>query len=212
MSEAIDLNKVTLVTIGSTNIEQTRKAIDICTRRAGFHSTYFFTEKKNHCLQQNIRYIDIPPITTWREYQNFRIKAFPDIFLQLLETDYYLIIEWDGFIVNPRAWTEEFYQYDYIGAPFPFKMDICGNGGFSLRSKKFLKAQQKISATFDTSQWCPEDIFLSFVKRQQFINEGCVYAPKEMGYRFSTEAGDYKSNQSFGFHNFTLHPQFRNYF
>ena len=53
-----------------------------------------------------------------------------------------LIIQHDGFILNHKAWDNEFLNYDYIGAPVYWmgnKLIEVGNGGFSLRSKKLLK-------------------------------------------------------------------------
>lgn len=35
-----------------------------------------------------------------------------------IETDYVLIVQYDGFILNPKAWMDEFLEYDYIGAPW----------------------------------------------------------------------------------------------
>ena len=70
-----------------------------------------------------------------------------------------LVIQDDGHIVNPSLWDEEFLKYDYIGLPWPFEdswiekqlkeqrpiirkvypKNRVGNGGFSLRSRKFLE-------------------------------------------------------------------------
>jgi hypothetical protein len=213
MSASLNLDNITLVTIGSKNISETKKALNICNKQANFHSTFFFTEKQNHCTNDSIRYISIDPITNWREYQSFRIIDFPNIFLSLLETDFFLIVEWDGFVVNPDAWSNVFYDYDYIGAPLPnCWKNICGNGGFTLRSKKFLTTQKEIGKLFSRNRWCPEDIYLSFVKRKTFESAGCKYAPTDIAYKFATENGEYKKYQSFGFHSFILQPQFRNYF
>ena len=71
----------------------------------------------------------------------------------IISTDFNLMIQADGFAVNPAAWSEEFWNYDYIGAPWPWmwgggppwKGPIVGNGGFSLRSKKLYRALNEIS-------------------------------------------------------------------
>jgi len=204
----IDLSNITLVTIGSTNIHKTRKALSECQKSAQFFETYFFTERKNHDLTPNITYVEIDPICSLAEYNRYRVLNFTNDFLPLLKTDYYLVVEWDGYIVNPSAWSNKFLEYDYIGAPFPF-MGICGNGGFSLRSKRFLETQKQLCTETDYKQF-PEDLFLCLINRKKFIESGCKYAPLDVGYMFSTEAGDYNKNQSFGFHSFLLNPQFSN--
>ncbi len=35
-------------------------------------------------------------------------------------TPFALVIQYDGFILNPDAWRDEFLDYDYIGAPWNF--------------------------------------------------------------------------------------------
>jgi len=81
-----------------------------------------------------------------------------------IETDYCLVVQDDSWVLNGDKFTEEFYQYDYIGPPthcgFQFNDDassiqhlflqfhwlnkpntfVVQNGGFSLRSKQFLEA------------------------------------------------------------------------
>ncbi len=57
--------------------------------------------------------IQIPSMTSM-ECQKFTINNLNDH----VETDYMLIVQGDGFIVNPDAWDDEFLDYDYIGAPW----------------------------------------------------------------------------------------------
>lgn len=72
-----------------------------------------------------------------------------------IETSYVLIIQYDGFILNPDAWTDEFLEYDYIGAPWWYTDDCnVGNGGFSLRSKKLLEILANDDSILETH---PED-------------------------------------------------------
>src|SRR6266850_1256662 len=55
---------------------------------------------------------------------------------QYVKTSHILTIQWDGWVINPHLWNDDWLQYDYIGAPWD---DGCvGNGGFSLRSKRLM--------------------------------------------------------------------------
>jgi len=63
-------------------------------------------------------------------YCEFVVSKLP----YLIETDYYLIMQWDGFIVNPNHWTYEFFKFDYIGGGHSLL-----NGGFSLRKTETMK-------------------------------------------------------------------------
>ncbi len=80
----------------------------------------------------------IAPIKSREAYSQFMLKQLVDH----IDTDYALVVQWDGFVIHDNAFADEFWNYDYIGARWPhvpgeFKV---GNGGFSLRSKKLLNA------------------------------------------------------------------------
>lgn len=87
---------------------------------------------------------------------------------QYIETEFALIVQADGFVLNPGAWDDRFMDWDIVGAPIHLarirpeghtgpsnwlhgfdwvphanrgatNIDYILNGGFSLRSKKALK-------------------------------------------------------------------------
>lgn len=207
MENLLDLKNITLIALGSTVISETIKAVKICLKQALFKEVLFFTNIENHSDEKGIKYVCIDKINTVHEYQIFKVKIMPSILLPVLQTDYYLIIDWDGFIVNTDAWSDAFLGFDYIGAPFPFG-DICGNGGFSLRSRKFLETQYDLCKDFNIYN-LPEDVVLSFVLRSKFKNRGCSHSPTKIGYQFATESGGYDNYKSFGFHSFLYNPQFK---
>lgn len=194
----INLHNTTLVAIGSTKINETLKAIDICHKYCSFYKTIFFTDH----LTPYTSYIN--KMHSIKEYDYFVVKQLP----YLVDSDFILTIHWDGFIVNPEAWTNQFLDYDYIGAPWPWMNNICGNGGFCLKSKKFLCAQQNIFVNIaDITE--PDDLTLCLHYKKDFLAMGCKYAPSDISYKFSTEYGDYVNYNSFGFHDFRVNPQFR---
>lgn len=194
----IDLRNTTLVAIGSTRIKETLKAIDICHRYCSFYKTIFLTN------EQTPYTININQILSIKEYDYFVVKNLPSY----IDSDYALTIHWDGFIVNPDAWTDKFLDYDYIGAPWPWMDSICGNGGFCLKSKKFLFAQQNIFHNIlEINE--PDDLTLCLYYKKDFLAIGCEYAPPNIAYQFSTEHGGYDNYKSFGFHDFRVNPQFR---
>lgn len=195
----LDLSNIILLAIGSTKIAETQKAIDICLSQCSFKDVIFFTDDK----LAKYRY-EIQKLNSIKEYDYFVLKELP--YLINNKADYYLTIHWDGFIVNPMAWTSKFFEYDYIGAPWPWFNYICGNGGFCLKSQKFIDTQIKINESLDTNK--PDDVSLCISSRQNFIKHGCKYAPPEIAFKFSTETGSYERFNSFGFHDFKYNPKF----
>ena len=77
-----------------------------------------------------------------------------------LETDFCLIIQYDGFVLNGNLFSELFLNYDYIGATWPhFDLFNVGNGGFSLRSKSLVNiVANMVSHTGDFL--APEDVLI----------------------------------------------------
>ena len=119
-------------------------------------------------------------------------------------TEYCLIIQPDGFVVNPTSWSDTFLNYDYVGAPWDtthsaaalnncgmlnlFKNrpvpKIVGNGGFSLRSIKFLKDSAKLERK-DYS--IPEDNFLCVLNRNTLTEKQNKFAPVSVARTFAIE-------------------------
>lgn len=205
----LDLSSnVILVALGSTKITETVKAIKHCQKLALFYDTIYLTD--SNIDESEIRHIKTRNIPSIKDYQKFIVNESAEIILSSVSDTFnghFLCINWDGFIVNPDSWTDEFLNYDYIGAPWPWFDHMVGNGGFCLKSTRFLKAQQQICQNYTINH--NEDVELCIVLRKYFESKNCKYAPTDIGYKFSTEIGDIDRNKSFGFHDFKYHPYFK---
>jgi hypothetical protein len=195
----LDLSNISLVAIGSTKINETLKAISHCHSLCRFKETIFFTDAIGVPYSHKIQRMN-----SIKDYDKFVVKELPF----LVDGDFILTIHWDGFIVNTDSWTNDFLNYDYIGAPWPWFDNKCGNGGFCLKSKKFLEAQKDIVKNLAVNE--PDDVMLSLTLREKFETHDCKYATPDVAYKFSTEHGNYQIFKSFGFHDFRIHPYFKN--
>lgn len=154
----INLENITLVAVEgvNNNIDKTIKVLNHCTKEIIFGDIVLISPKINEnqlniILSKKIRHHEIPSMD-WLGYNNFILKKLYDY----IKTDYCLIVQWDGFILNPNMWDDEFLKYDYIGASWDKNLidqsvwvydevkklgnySLVGNGGFSLRSKKLLE-------------------------------------------------------------------------
>lgn len=155
----------------------------------------------NHPISndKNIEFIKIPPMSI-SEYNNFIIKKLYDY----VDTEYVIIVQNDGFILNYHLWVDDFLNYDYIGSPWinheHYNRIRVGNGGFSLRSKKFLEIGKNK---------CPfsgfnEDHLVCITYRNIFLENGIKYAPVEVAMKFALEKEidecEFDLNKTFGFH------------
>ncbi len=192
----INLNNVTLVSVTSVNIERTIKALRYSMRDISFNEIKLFTNLDVSCDD-----IDVVKIESL-DYINYSRFIVYELHKHI-NTDFVLIIQDDGFIVNPDKWDNMFLKYDYIGAPFPIPSitdkisyrdpfgNLCrvGNGGFSLRSKKLLELPTKLNLEWKQYfGYYNEDGFFAIHNKHIFENEGCVYAPLDVAKYFSHEA------------------------
>ena len=192
-----NLLNTTLCCIDCNNYELSILAIKHCLQLCQFSKILFFTDKEFNL--ENIAVLKIPKITTKEQYSIFVLKELNGY----IDTDFVLIIQWDGFIVNPDAWTQEFQNYDYIGAKWPWYNDgfNVGNGGFSLRSKRLLQilSGDKFKISIHSLKY-GEDTYICRTYRRFLENEyGIKFAHESVADRFSYERIEPVGNP-FGFH------------
>jgi hypothetical protein len=117
-----------------------------------------------------------------------------------IETEFFVTVQFDGFVLNASLFDPVFYNYDYIGAPWNDEPEetCVGNGGFSWRSKRLADA---VKMSLERSQFVEaEDLVVCKRLRRRLETEsGCVFAPRDVASRFSFEfpAVPYPT---FGFH------------
>lgn len=151
-------------------------------------------------------------IDSKEKYSRFMLEDLAIMF-STSNCSHVLIIQADGFIVNPDAWTNDFLKYDYIGAKWWFNDAFnVGNGGFSLRSMKLL--QHVANADFAIKH--PEDEVICRTYGKDLKEAGFKFAPEAIADKFSFEAYAKKSNfysGSLGFHgyglNFSKYPEIK---
>ncbi len=173
---------ITLFGLNCVDVNQILNVFKICEYYAHFDEKIILTDLlPNQITDRGIKIINIEKINSTKEYSYFMIKKLNDY----IKTDFVLIVQWDGFILNPKAWTDDFLKYDYIGAPWWFNDENnVGNGGFNLRSKKLLKILQEDDKI---SKYYPEDYQICRTFGPYLKNKGIKFAPEELASKFSIE-------------------------
>ncbi len=141
-----------------------------------------------------IQTVPIPVLTSGADYSRFVLRGLP----AHIKTPFVLVTQWDGFVVDAQAWRDEFLQWDYIGAPWPDQPAhlSVGNGGFSLRSQRCLRAglDERLTVLH------PEDEVLCRSQRALLEQtHGLRVAPATVARHFSYENAAQKES-TFGFH------------
>lgn len=188
------INNITLCAIDCLYQKLSIPAIEKSASQIQFNECLLFSDKpQNHSY---IKTIEIDTISSMDDYDRFVFKELHNH----INTDYLLIIQWDGWIIDKNSWDDRYLNYDYIGAPWSFYDDgkVVGNGGFSLRSKKLLTALT--NSEFEVIHNQAEDDAICRGYRE--ILEGkydIKFAPLYLAEKFSYES--YITQQStFGFH------------
>lgn len=203
----LNLNNVTLVAVACNEFKQIYRAIDISTRNIAFKKVKFISNEKIDI--NGVDFIEINKLDK-NGYNEFIVKEL----YKYIDTDYALLIQWDGFVLNKDAWTDEFFKYDYIGAPWWLNDEFnVGNGGFSLRSKKILEFVHNLTplaprnyvelAGGKADNFTPEDAIICRYYGKFLRDCGFTFAPESLASKFSIEGNPkwgWSWNGQFGFH------------
>jgi hypothetical protein len=139
------------------------------------------------------------------DYSDFCLYSISKHF----DTDYVLIFQDDGFVLNHHLWDDEFFNYDYIGAPWPYSLKWnstdyrVGNGGFSLRSRALCEFSKNLPESKNS-----EDAHLCVYQRRMLNDANLKVAPVSVARKFSVERSiddDHTYSNTFGFHGVHQH-------
>lgn len=188
------LKDITLVGVSSVKIEETLDALVRSCEGLDFHSVKILTDV--NCKRDGVDVYKVPKMSTIDEYSRFMVYDLGDY----IDTEYAITVQYDGWIINPDKWSDEFYQYDYIGAPWPLPNDgfsyrdpfnniiRVGNGGFSFRSKRIMTLPKKLGLEWKAYHgFYNEDGFLAIHNKHIFEQWGCKYPTPEVAAKFSQE-------------------------
>ncbi len=173
-------------------------AINMMLRLSWLKKIYTFSDSPFSTIDDSkVEFVKIQPIQSMNEYSATIFKKL----IGKIKEDYFFVFQWDGFPVFPDNWDDSFCNYDYVGAPLEDAGGLVGNGGFSLRSNKLLKAIDNLGVAVDISNTAvqSEDWLICVDNRVALESIGINFAPPEVGSKFSIETG-LITPDIFGFH------------
>tara|TARA_R110000824_G_scaffold28537_2_gene95763 strand:- start:2783 stop:3472 length:690 start_codon:yes stop_codon:yes gene_type:complete len=207
----LNLENVTLIIVSSIDLDNSIKALEYSCKGINFGAVKLVSHEKPNNLPPNIKFEYIDRMDNIDEYSYNMIYKLGEY----VETEFVLVIQSDGYVVNPSSWRDEFLEYDYIGAPFPLPNDSfsyrdangtlfrVGNGGFSLRSKKLVDLPNKLGLEWKSFHgYYNEDGYICVNYRHIFEENGVKYAPLDVAKYFSHESyiPEIEGITPFGFH------------
>jgi hypothetical protein len=194
----LHLPDVTLVVIDTAYHQLTEMAVNDTLSHVSFEDILVFSDRP----------LDVPAatipcqITSMEDVQQFMwYGVYPR-----LQTNLALYIQWDGWVTSPEFWQEDFRQFDWIGALWPWHPPgkRVGNGGFSLRSRKLLEILNAQRTKFPLAPVAGQTVYYEdqlvclHYSDQLAAEYGIKFADETTASAFSTE---HDANPSaFGFH------------
>lgn len=209
--KSLSLDQVTLVSVTSVDLPATELAMMISMHDIQFGEVKLLTSEEFFPQDSKIEVVKIPKIDI-NGYSKFILCTLH----KYINTEFCLVVQADGFVINANRWNDNFFNFDYIGAPWPevlyfvgtnqkiIMKNRVGNGGFSLRSKKLLLATKSID--FDNLKYTTrsEDMIICHYLYDEMVSKGIKFPSPEIAAQFSVESENASYGQnpstSFGFH------------
>lgn len=139
----LQLPTVTCLIADCVSVNRAINVLEHCKSMADFGAVKLLT----HIPTQYEHRIKIKPLNSLIAYSIFMLTKVADY----IDTDHVLIVQADGFILNPESFDPAWLELDYIG-PLFVQYDKVGSGGFSLRSKKLMKNVSENTPEWDWTQ------------------------------------------------------------
>ena len=122
LKKKLTLPNVTLLSATSVEIEQHQISLKISSQNIEFGAVKLLSSSLPEKKYSDIEYVSVTPMGM-SDQNRFLMKDLYKYF----ETSHCLYVEADSFVVNADLWKEEFLEFDYIGAPWPNKIEINPN-------------------------------------------------------------------------------------
>jgi glycosyltransferase involved in cell wall biosynthesis len=195
-SSILHLPNVTLIAMTSVQVEETVQALRYSMDGITFGKVKFLSHYQPYNLTNDIEFYridNVPSINDWCYKIIYQLDRYVD-------TEYILLVHADGFVVNPEQWKDEFFQYDYVGSPFPLPHDnfsyrdvngeiVRVGNSVSLRSKRLIELANKLKLPWqDDHGFFHEDGFICVKNRHIYEAHGMKFAPLEVAKHFGHES------------------------
>lgn len=192
----LDLSHVTLLFVETRAHDITKRVIDDCLTKADFGDVLIYSDQPTRIPVPGARYEIVPDFPNKKEAGRFYYSEA----MAKVETDFALMLEWDAGIFDPTKWQSEFFNYDYVGAPWIVRaneigtLDV-GNGGFTLMSKGLGHFLCENTARYPvTTDWD-----LCRKQRPDLEGHGFKWPNRDLASAFSWELGP-RNLDNFGYH------------
>jgi hypothetical protein len=206
----IKLPTVTLMCIDCIDVDRAIMTLEKSSKGIEFGQIKLLTSTQEGVknIPKDYPHEIIPHLGSLTAYSIFMLTML----YKYINTTHALIVQHDGYVINPHKWQDSFLNYDYI-APLFDDHDIMGCGGFTLRTKAIMEAVASMCPEWDgtqqdaeaiqngTSQGFYEDGLIAIKLRDRLESKGFKFAPIQEASLFGQARNNKHYNpEPFGFH------------
>lgn len=156
----LQLPTVTLMCIDCVDVGRAIKVLEHCKSKVDFGAVKLLTSMP--CDYEHR--VEIMPLNSLIMYSVFMLTKVHEY----IDTTHVLIVQRDGWILNPESFDMAWLELDYIG-PLFMQYDKVGSGGFSLRTKKIMKSVSVLH------QWDGSELGANEIqKKHSFYEDGVL--------------------------------------
>jgi hypothetical protein len=213
------LPTVTLLTATGATVDGALTALRLSMRGIEFAAVKLLAPEAPATLPAGITHVTIPPM----DLNGYNRLVLNDLHRHFT-TAHCLIVQADGFVLDPARWQDAFLDYDYVGAPWEPRLPMdgsrggfelganrVGNGGFSLRSHRLAATVAALDVAARRLPLQSEDLVICHYLYGELAAMGLRFAPLELAAQFSMECPYHLCGQTlgtvFGFHGKHLLPE-----
>lgn len=199
----LNLPSVTLIAVDCLDAERAKNSIEKCLEVCNFGGVKLLTSKE---IDYPYR-VRIENLNSLLKYSEFMLNHV----YKYCETTHMQIVQYDGWIINPLSWEDDWMRYDYVGAIYrdenPVNNNSVGNGGFSLRTRRLMKFVSENLGEFKPfwgwHAYMNEDGVICKGMKSLISQAGMNICPPERAAKYAFEGNPaYFYNKPFGFHGF----------
>lgn len=201
---SLDLPTVTMICADCIHAQHVVPVMEHCKTMINFGAVKLLTS-------QDLDYqhvVKIQPLNSLNDYSAFCLAKLHEY----VQTEHMLVVQHDGWPLNPQSWTSDWLQLDYLG-PLFMQYDIVASGGFSLRSKRLMEAVTSLCKPWDGKNswnkedgknfWAHEDGVIALDLRPRLEARGLKFASIEQAIDFAYGGNPRQGPRvPFGFHGF----------
>jgi hypothetical protein len=136
----LELPDVTLLCVDCSFLNESIPIMERCLGLCHFGAVKLLTSEPTD-YPYAVKIMPLKDLTVVSVFMLKRVHEF-------IDTKHFLMIQHDGWILNPDAWDTAWLDYDYIGPVFN-QSEMPGVGGFSLRTRRVMARASEISPEWD---------------------------------------------------------------